>query len=255
MLKKNTEKVRKYEYRTISKMPAAAQHNGELTNPISMADLLATTLKLAGKPLSDAQVSSINALGEQFGADFTKLRASYTDKTPRTQKMLDEYQLKDKFRDAMLVLLDAREYELTVNAAIFKIAYLDLHEVTLMIIHTSPIISGAAPAEISGNFSELLVKRYSLNDAQKAQLAPILEAWLADVTPLPPCTNNTARNYTCTRGAQAGAAFGNGARMWPWRRPLSLRISAKLVSKQSKVRQVPRRERLEFRGACRSRIP
>lgn len=205
-LQENTEKVRKYEYRTIRKMPTAAEHNGELTNPISMANLLATTLKLAGKPLSDAQVSSINALGEQFEAEFAKQRATYTDKTLRTQKMLDEYLLKDKFRDAMLALLDAEQYSVVVVPAIFKIAGIDLHDVSLMIIHTSPVITGSTPAEISAKFAEFVVKRYSLSAEQKAQLAPALEAWLQEFTPLTPCARNAARNYTCAQGAQAGAA-------------------------------------------------
>jgi len=205
-LQENTEKVRKYEYRTISKMPTAAEHNGELTHPISMANLLATTLKLAGKPLSDAQVSSINALGEQFDADFNKQRAAYTEKTLRTQKMLDEYLLKDKFRDAMLALLDAEQYALVVVPAIFKVAGIDLHDVSLMIIHTSPIIAGATPAEISTKFTEFLVKRYSLSAEQKTQLAPALEGWMQDLSPLAPCAKNMARNYTCAQGVQAGAA-------------------------------------------------
>ena len=205
-LQENTEKMRKYEYRTIRKMPTAAEHNGELTNPISMANLLATTLKLAGKPLSEAQVSAINALGEQFEADYTRQRAGYTDKTLRTQKMLDEYLLKDKFRDAMLALLDASQHALVVDTRVFKIAYLDLHDVTLMIIHTSPIISGASASEIGTKFTDLLVKRYNLSEGQKAQLAPLLDVWLADIAPLTPCAKSAVRNYTCAQGAQAGAA-------------------------------------------------
>jgi RNA polymerase sigma factor (sigma-70 family) len=205
-MQENTEKVRKYEYRTIRKMPTAAEHNGELTNPISMANLLATTLKLAGKPLSDAQVSSISALGEQFETDFTKQRAAYTEKTLRTQKMLDEYLLKDKFRDAMLALLDAEQYALVVVPAVFKMAGLDLHDVTLMIVHTSPLITGATSAEISTKFTDFIVKRYNFSAEQKAQLAPALEGWMQDLTPLTPCARNMARNYSCLQGAQAGAA-------------------------------------------------
>ncbi|CAG0956969.1 ECF RNA polymerase sigma factor SigE [Planctomycetaceae bacterium] len=205
-LQENTEKVRKYEYRTIRKMPTAAEHNGELTNPISMANLLATTLKLAGKPLNQTQVSGINALGEQFDADFAKFRAAYTENTLRTQKMLDEFLLKDKFRDEMLALLDAEQHVLVVDTRVFKIAYLDLHDVTLMIIHTSPIIGGASAEEISGKLADLLVKRYGLSDAQKSQLAPILGAWVAEVTPLTPCLKSTVRYFNCAQGAQAGAA-------------------------------------------------
>lgn len=205
-LQENTEKMRKYEYRTIRKMPTAAEHNGELTHPISMANLLATTLKLAGKPLSQTQVTSINALGEQFDADFAKLRAAYTEKTLRTQKMLDEYLLKDKFRDAMLALLDADQYALVVVPAVFKVAGLDLHDVSLMIIHTSPIITGDTTAKISTKLQDVLRKRYELSAEQEAQLATAIDGWMQDLTPLTPCAKNMARNYTCAQGAQAGAA-------------------------------------------------
>lgn len=205
-LQENTEKMRKYEYRTIRKMPTAAEHNGELTHPISMANLLATTLKLAGKPLSQSQVTSINALGEQFDADFAKLRAAYTEKTLRTQKMLDEYLLKDKFRDAMLALLDADQYALVVVPAVFKVAGLDLHDVSLMIIHTSPIITGDTTAKISTKLQDVLRKRYELSAEQEVQLATAIDGWMQDLTPLTPCAKNMARNYTCAQGAQAGAA-------------------------------------------------
>lgn len=206
-MQENTEKVRKYEYRTIKKMPTAAEHNGELTHPISMANLLATTLKLAGKPLTAAQVESINSMGEKFESDFSALRAAYAEKTLRSLRMLDEFKLKVEFRDSMLALLSAEQYAIVVIPQIFKIAGLDLHCITLMLIHTSPLITGAAASEISSKFGEFLTKRYSLSNEQKAQLAPILDVWLTDVTPaLEPTPKVSARNFTCAQAAQCGAA-------------------------------------------------
>lgn len=203
-LQENTERVRKYEYRTIRRLPTAAQHNGELTHPISSTNLLATTLKLAGQPLDERQVAEINRLGEEFDARFKQLRESYGANTLRSQKITDEFLLKGAFRDSMLGVLNAAQYAVAVEPKVFKIAGLDLHCATLMLIHTSPVISANSADELCGKLSEVLAKRYTLTEAQTGQLGPALDGWLAAVGGiLAPVPAHSLRNYTFEQAAAA----------------------------------------------------
>src|SRR5262245_40767468 len=125
-LQENVERVRTYEYRTFKKMPTAAQHNGELTHPISASNLLAGILAQAGKPLSAAQVAEVERLGVQFDADFARVRAAWTADVPRARRLLEEMRLKGRFMDALWALLTDEQRPLWVDPAFRGLASVDL---------------------------------------------------------------------------------------------------------------------------------
>ncbi|MEM7262216.1 MAG: sigma-70 family RNA polymerase sigma factor, partial [Planctomycetota bacterium] len=155
-LQEHIERVRRYEYRTIGKLPTSGRHNGELTHPISLTNLMAEILADAGKPLTDRQVVRIEALGTAFDRDFERLRDSYAGDEVRAKKILDEYQLKGRFVDDLHDLLNPSQRELVVDDTTYRVAGLDLYCPTLLILHTTPVVTGATVDEIESKLIDLL---------------------------------------------------------------------------------------------------
>lgn len=206
-LQENVERMRKYEYRTIGKMPTAAKHNGEFTHPITIANLVAAMLASAGKPLTDPQVVRIEALGLRFEREFATQRERHPAGTPRVARMLAEYRLKGRFTADLAEVLDAEQRAVAYDPATRGVAGLDLHDPTLMILHTSPVIAGANVDEIASKLSALLARKLDLDDAAAEALERPLDAWRADVRGLLVAVPaSRLKHYTYAQGEIAGEA-------------------------------------------------
>lgn len=196
-LQKNTEIMRKYEYDTIQVLPTWAKHNGELTHPISLTNLIAAELKLANDPLTDDQISRIEALGLQWEKDFESASAAYNDATPRVTKMRDEFKLKGEFADAMWDVMTTTQREHIIPSEWRHVAFVDLYCPTLMVIHTSPILTGADIDEIVTKLRAMLVKKFAVPEDSLVQLDGFIETWRTDVaSTLTPVAKGSARQYT-----------------------------------------------------------
>jgi hypothetical protein len=207
-LQENTERMRRYEYRTIEKIPTSAQHNGEFTHPVSMANLLAAILEKAGKPLTDAQVEAIVRAGTAFDEDFARLRASWTPDVVRVRRILGEYRLKGAFTDAVWALLTAEQRAAWIDPDLRGIAAIDLLDPTLLVVNTSHLARGATPAEIRSSLSGALRAALGLAaDAPAPRLDPLLDAFVTrtarGLAPVPPVN---ARNFSYAEGLAAGEA-------------------------------------------------
>ena len=196
-LQKNTEIMRKYEYETLKVLPSWAKHNGELTHPISVTNLIAGELKLANDPLTEAQITRIEALGLQWEKDFEAAGAGYNDATPRVTKMRDEFKLKGEFTDAMWEVLTTTQRAHIMPEEWRHVAFVDLYCPTLMVIHTSPIVTGADVNEIATKLRGMLVKKFAIDESKAAELDGFIETWKTDVaTVLDPVAQSEARQYT-----------------------------------------------------------
>jgi hypothetical protein len=87
------------------------------------------------------------------------------------------------------------------------VAFVDLYCPTLMIIHTSPILTGANIEEVRGKLQETLVEQYAIGEDQLPALKPLLDTWQSDVggilTPVPQAE---FRFYTFDQGVVAANA-------------------------------------------------
>lgn len=199
-----TEMVRKYEYKTLSVLPSAAKHNGELTHPISHANLVAGELKQADLPLTDAQVKRIEELGLRYETDYEAAQKRYGPTTPRCEKLLDEFLLKGTFVDAVWDVLTTEQRAVFVSPETLHVAGSDLYCPTLMLIHTSPVVSGADGAEIRTKVRGLLIERFKIAADHQQALDLALDAWLAEVsTILAAVPRATARSYTYAQAVVA----------------------------------------------------
>ena len=206
-LQENVERMRKYEYRTIGKMPTAAKHNGEITHPITMANLFAALLQDAGHPLSDEQVTAIAKLGTAFDREFAAQRERHRADTPRVARILEEYRLKGRFAHDLAAVLSAEQRAVVYDESTRGIAGLDLHDPTLMILHTSPVLVGATIDEIATKLRGLLAKKLDLGEEGAARLDAPLESWKQDVRGLlEPVPSTRLKHYSYAQGETAGAA-------------------------------------------------
>jgi hypothetical protein len=206
-LQENIEKMRKYEYRTIGKMPTAAKHNGELTHPITVANLIAAILADVELPLSEEQVMRINRLGLAFESEFGRLRERYSDATPRIQRLLDEYELKGRFTDDVIAVLTPEQQAKVADPETKGIAGIDLSDPTLMIIHTSPVLVGQDLDEITSKLQKLIAKKLELAETELPALEGPITAWSQDVRDLlTPVPQARLTHYTFADGVAAGRA-------------------------------------------------
>jgi RNA polymerase sigma-70 factor (ECF subfamily) len=207
-LQENTEKMRSYEYRTIDRMPTAAQHNGELTHPISLANLAAAQCAAGGQPLSATQVAEIERLGVAFDADFTRLREGWTATKPRARRLLEEFTLKGRFTDAFFSVLSTEQRALLVLPELRGIASLDLNDPTLMVIHTSPVLPGANAAEIRTKLIGVLEGKLATGDAGRPAVERAADAFLQRTQTLlaSPTPRHRLKNYTYAQALVAGEA-------------------------------------------------
>ncbi|MBK8206843.1 MAG: sigma-70 family RNA polymerase sigma factor [Planctomycetes bacterium] len=203
-LQRHTEIVRQYEYETIGVIKSWARHNGELTHPLTVANMFAGELREAGLPLSDDQRAQIERLGLAYEGDWEAAQGKYGNTTPRCEKLLDEYLLKGAFMDSLYDVLTTEQRAQLVDPATYRVAFSDLHCPTLMLIHTSPILTGQDNAELRQKLRDMLVQRYKVEEAQLDTLAPLLESWVADVAgALTPVSQAETRFYTYDQAAIA----------------------------------------------------
>ncbi len=206
-LQENVERMRKYEYRTVGKMPTAAKHNGEITHPITVTNLFAAILEEANVPLSPEQVKRIAALGLGFERDFASQRERHGADTPRVKRMLAEYRLKGRFTDDVVALLTGEQQAAVFDPETHGLAGLDMLSPTLMILHTSPLLTGTSVDEIAGKLRGILVKKLALPAEEAQRLEGSLDGWKTDVRDLlerVPATR--LRHFTYAQGILAGEA-------------------------------------------------
>ena len=207
-LQENVEKMRTYEYRTIDKLPTAALHNGEFTHPISMTNLVASLLANAGLPLTPEQVSAIEKLGAAFDAQFARLRQGWGKDVPRVRRMLEEYRLKGRFKDDLDAALTAEQRAALLDPAYRGIAGLDLNDPTLMILHSTIVVTGADAAQIKAKLGPIVRRALGLAaDAAAPALDGLLDAFVArGLRGVESVPTSQARYYTFAQGLQAGEA-------------------------------------------------
>ena len=94
-----------------------------------------------------------------------------------------------------------------VDPATSAIAGLDLYDPTLMILHTSPILTGATASEIEQKLKGILAKKSQLDEAGLQRLQPHFEAWSARVaTALEPVAKTRLKHYSYAQGLLFGEA-------------------------------------------------
>jgi RNA polymerase sigma factor (sigma-70 family) len=208
LLQENVERVRTYEYRTIDRMPTAAKHNGELTHPISVTNLLASILEQEGVPLSPGQVAEFERLGVAFDEEFARVRAGWTSDVPRARRLVQEVRAKGTFAEALWGVLAPEQRPHWVDPAFRGVASLDLFDPTLMVVHTSPVLTGTQVSEIRPKLLFALRPKVGLApDAPSARLEAAADAFLSRTARgLEAVARAKVKHYTFAESLAAGEA-------------------------------------------------
>lgn len=212
-LQESSERMRRFEFSALGRMGSVAEQNGETTHPVTIANLIAALLQQAGRPLTPAQIDAIAAHGDAFERDVAAAAAAHPEGAPRAARLLDEYTLKDRFRDRLFDALDPAQRDLVIRPADREVAFRDLWCPTLMLIHTSTLVTGVDLAQVVSKLPGVLGKRLGLEDADVARLGPLLDAWSRDVSPAlaAPVGAADVPHFTCEQGRLALEA---GARLY-----------------------------------------
>jgi len=207
-IQEHTERIRKYEYRTRHKIPTSAPYNGELTHPISVANLLATALAQAGQPLSKAQVAEFERLGLSFDEEFRKLRDGWRPDVPRARRMLEEFRLKKTFSESLWAVLTPEQRPTWVDPAWRGVAGIDLFDPTLMVLHTTTVVTGTNAAQIREKLLPIVRSRAGLAaDAASTAADRAVDAFVDRTTRgLQPVPAVKARYYSADDALVAGEA-------------------------------------------------
>jgi len=207
-LQEHVEQMRKYEYRTLDRMPTAAQHNGELTHPISATNLLAGVLEQGGQPLTPSQAAEFERLGLAFEEEFARVRAAWTPTTPRARRLVDERRLKGRFMDGLWVALTEARRPRWVDPELRGFASLDLYDPTLMVIHTSPVLVGATAADVRSKLVGVLRGKLGLTaEVVDPRLDAAADAFVGRATRgLAAVPANRVKPYTFVEAMSTGEA-------------------------------------------------
>lgn len=207
-LQENVERVRAYEYRTIDKIPTAAPHNGELTHPITETNLIAASLEQAGKPLTPRQAAEFERLGLVFEDEFARMRAAWDASVPRARRVLEEMRAKGRFMDGLWATLTDDQKPVWIDPSLRGIAGVDLYDPTLMILHTSTVVTGANAGEMRPKLVALLRPKVGLAaDAPATRVESLVDSFLARAAKgLEPVARARARYYTFAEAVAAGEA-------------------------------------------------
>ena len=207
-LQEHVEQIRRYEYRTIGKIPTDAKHNGELTHPVTLANFVAATLHAAGQPLTGAQIEKIEALGLAYERDYADA-AQRLSTQPRVRRMLEEYRLKGVFTEATAGVLTPEQRGVVWDAETRRIAGLDMLSPTLMILHTTPVLSAARLEDIRAQARKRLEQLSGLVAGAESPLPRLLDQWIDDTAALveQPVAPTHARLYSFDQGLRGMEAM------------------------------------------------
>lgn len=149
--------------------------------------------------------------GPAFDQEFAAQREGWSPGVPRARRMLEEYRLKGDFcADLHAVLTDPQRAAL-MDPTYRGRAGLDLNDTTLMILHTSPVITGADVGQVRARLGTLLRKKLGLAPESAAPvLDGLLDAFLARaLRGMDSVPASQARCYSYTQGLQAGEAMAD----------------------------------------------
>jgi hypothetical protein len=192
-------------------VPGGRAQNGELTHPISVTNLIAALLAKEGQPLAAGQVADIDRLGVAFDQQFARVREGWGPGVPRARRLLEEYRLKGRFMDDLYAVLGAEQRALVIDPAYRGVAGSDLHDPTLMILHTSPVVAGADAGQVRTNVGALLGKNLGLApEAVSPPLDALVEAFTSRaLRGAEAVVAARAKHYSYAHALQAGEAMAD----------------------------------------------
>lgn len=181
-LGRENRKLVQHALKVMEKLPTNASVNGEFSHPINLVNFLAAHLEGMGEPLSDAQLADLARLGEEYEKRWKAMQEGYDETTYNLQKLLDEGELKEWFREEMFRVTTPRQKAAAVPAEIEGVVGLDLYSAGLIFqMSIDPVNEEAVPnikdALKSRMESHLSIERTMLDNAEY-----LFDEWVIDLS-------------------------------------------------------------------------
>lgn len=179
-IQKHNQKLIDYYVKVLRKLPTHMSANGEFVHPINTANMIAAALQAAGKPLSEAQTKQIVTLGEEYESGWDKLQSGYDAGTLKLEKVVDELELKQKFYDSLIALLQPDQREVVVDPATHDYVQLDMYSPGLSLVQNLAPIYRPTLEEVRTTLIDEFSKEMAVNKDIVAAQGFILDTWFAD---------------------------------------------------------------------------
>ena len=179
-IQKHNQKLIDYYVKVLRKLPTHMSANGEFVHPINTANIIAAALQAAGKPLSEAQVKQVVALGEEYESSWDKLQSGYDAGTLKLEKVVDELELKQKFYDSMVALLQPDQREVVIDPATHDYMQLDMYSPSLSLVQNLAPVYRPTLEEVRTTLIDEVSKEMGLNKDLVSAQGYVLDTWLTD---------------------------------------------------------------------------
>lgn len=183
-IQKHNQKLIDYYVKVLRKLPTHMSANGEFVHPINTANMIAAALQAAGKPLSEAQTKQVVTLGEEYEAGWDKLQAGYDASTLKLEKVVDELELKQKFYDGMIALLQPDQREVVIDPAMHDYMQLDMYSPSLALVQNLAPVYKPTLEEVRTTLIDEFSKEMGINKDLVAAQGFIVDTWFSDCGPL-----------------------------------------------------------------------
>ena len=185
------------------KLPTHGSLNGGFTHPIVHWNILAEALERAGAPLSEKQLRGMASLGEEYDAAWEALQGNYGADALVLEKVLDELELKKRFRDRLEAILEPRQREVLGSAAFRHRMALDLYSPVLMLAG-APTPDGDSREQVRAEAIRFFESTWKI-ELGGASNAALIDGYLdaANLQPVPSWREDT---YTYDEAMAAGRA-------------------------------------------------
>lgn len=183
-IQKHNQKLIDYYVKVLRKLPTHMSANGEFVHPINTANMIAAALQAAGKQLSEAQTKQVVTLGEEYEAGWDKLQAGYDASTLKLEKVVDELELKQKFYDGMIALLQPDQREVVIDPATHDYMQLDMYSPSLALVQNLAPVYRPTLEEVRTTLIDEFSKEMGINKDLVAAQGFIMDTWFSDCGPL-----------------------------------------------------------------------
>ncbi|MCC7510360.1 MAG: hypothetical protein IT464_13450 [Planctomycetes bacterium] len=193
--------------KVMGSLPTHASSNGEFTHPINLANMLATQLKGAGKPLSDQQVSELVKLGDEYDRRWDELQKGYNEGTFKLQKKLDEADLKEWFKAEMLRVCSVEQRMIAVPPEVDGIVGLDLYSSGLIFQMAIEHLTAADQEALKSRIKAAIAEPTGIDPAVLDTAQFVFDDWLNGLqAQLAPRTRLQLQLFRTTEVIQSGKA-------------------------------------------------
>ena len=153
--------------------------NGALTHPSAAVNIIVSTLKSMGKPLSKEQVAALDRVGNDFVSEDRRRVEAYADDALTLRRQADESLLKGRFYDAAMATLTDEQHALLRPEATRGRVTADLFSAALVWAGRARPVPFKDRADLGEILAERMGRELGVEGEARDRLTATLADWAA----------------------------------------------------------------------------